>query len=118
MVNQAAHLKTTVGWLWPVANPMFRGAWPCGRRAELLNYAQQSTRSLAGVTSHPLGGVIGCICTSFERSAAVFVAVTKEGHMVSTALVCRALAFAGLFMAWLPTSHAAEPGLISKPSNH
>jgi uncharacterized protein (DUF302 family) len=39
--------------------------------------------------------------------------------MISTALVCRAaLVFAGLYMAWLPTSRAAESGLISKPSNH
>ena len=37
--------------------------------------------------------------------------------MVSTALVCRILVFAGLFMSWLPTSHAAESGLISKLSN-
>ena len=34
--------------------------------------------------------------------------------MVSTALVCRALVFAGLFMAWLPISHAAEPGLVAE----
>jgi hypothetical protein len=37
--------------------------------------------------------------------------------MVSTALVCRILVFAGLFMSWLPTPHAAESGLISKLSN-
>ena len=43
----------------------------------------------------------------------------EDGHMISTALVYRAaLVFAGLLMAWLPTSHAAESGLISKPSNH
>ena len=32
--------------------------------------------------------------------------------------VRRALVFAMLVMAWLPNSQAAEPGLISKPSNH
>ena len=38
--------------------------------------------------------------------------------MISAAPVCRALVLAGLFVAWLPTSPAAESGLISKPSNH
>jgi len=38
--------------------------------------------------------------------------------MVFAALVCRALVLVGLFMAPLPISHAAESGLISKPSNH
>jgi uncharacterized protein (DUF302 family) len=55
--------------------------------------------------------------TSFEGSA-VILAFYEEGHMVSAVPACRALVFAGLFMAWLPTSHAAESGLISKPSNH
>jgi len=55
---------------------------------------------------------------SFERSDGMLVAFYEEGHMVSAAPACRALVFAGLLMAWLPTSHAAESGLISKPSNH
>jgi uncharacterized protein (DUF302 family) len=38
--------------------------------------------------------------------------------MVFTALVCRALVRAGPFMVLLPICHAAESGLISKPSNH
>src|SRR4051812_30704662 len=38
--------------------------------------------------------------------------------MVSTALHCRALLIAAFSMAMLPVSHAAESGLISKPSNH
>jgi uncharacterized protein (DUF302 family) len=38
--------------------------------------------------------------------------------MVSTALVCRALVVVGLCMAFVPISHAAESGLISKPSSH
>jgi uncharacterized protein (DUF302 family) len=38
--------------------------------------------------------------------------------MVSTALLCRALLIVAFSMAMLPVSHAAESGLISKPSNH
>ena len=48
----------------------------------------------------------------------MLVAFYEECHMVSAAPACRALVFAGLLMPWLPTSHAAEFGLISKPSNH
>jgi uncharacterized protein (DUF302 family) len=33
-------------------------------------------------------------------------------------LVCRTLAFAGFSLALLPTSHAAETGLISEPSKY
>lgn len=38
--------------------------------------------------------------------------------MVFTGLVCRALVLVGFFLAVLPIAHAAESGLISKPSNH
>ena len=38
--------------------------------------------------------------------------------MVFTGLICRALLLIGLFVAVLPDAHAAESGLISKPSNH
>jgi hypothetical protein len=38
--------------------------------------------------------------------------------MLSTTLHCRALLVATFSMAMLPMSHAAESGLISKPSNH
>jgi len=38
--------------------------------------------------------------------------------MVFTGLICRALLPIGLFVAVLPGAHAAESGLISKPSNH
>jgi uncharacterized protein (DUF302 family) len=57
--------------------------------------------------------------SAFERERrAILISFTETITMISTALVCRILVFAGLFMAWLPTSHAAESGLISKPSNH
>lgn len=38
--------------------------------------------------------------------------------MISAKRVCRALLLAGLFGALVPISHAADSGLISKPSNH
>jgi uncharacterized protein (DUF302 family) len=38
--------------------------------------------------------------------------------MLSPTLVRRALVLAGFLIALAPTSHAAESGLISKPSNH
>jgi uncharacterized protein (DUF302 family) len=38
--------------------------------------------------------------------------------MVFTRLICRATLLVGFFVGVLPDAHAAEPGLISKPSNH
>jgi len=38
--------------------------------------------------------------------------------MVFTRLISRALLLVGFFMAALPDAHAAQSGLISKPSNH